>query len=281
MIVTVASGKGGTGKTTVAVNLALSIGDASIYDCDVEEPNVHVMLQPTELEMREVQLPIPEVNRESCTLCGKCAEFCQFNAVFVGKNGVIVYPELCHSCGGCALVCPENAIAEVGHTVGQVHITEVNGRRVVYGELTIGEPIATSVIKAVKNEVVGTEVSIIDAPPGTACPVIETMRDSDYLILVTEPTPFGLHDLKMTVDVVRELSIPFGVIVNKAGIGDDSVTEYCKGEGIPILMEIPFTRRIAELYSRGIPFVEELPEWRERFQQLFRAITEEVEHHDQ
>ncbi|RLI51296.1 MAG: (4Fe-4S)-binding protein [Candidatus Thorarchaeota archaeon] len=281
MIVTVASGKGGTGKTTVAVNLALSIGDAPIYDCDVEEPNVHVMLQPTELETREVQLPIPEVNRESCTLCGKCAEFCQFNAIFVGKNGVIVYPELCHSCGGCALVCPENAIAEVGHTVGQVHITEANGRRVVYGELTIGEPIATSVIKAVKNEVVGTEVSIIDAPPGTACPVIETMRDSDYLILVTEPTPFGLHDLKMTVDVVRELSIPFGVIVNKAGIGDDSVTEYCKGEGIPILMEIPFTRRIAELYSRGIPFVEELPEWRERFQQLFRAITEEVEHHDQ
>lgn len=276
MIITVASGKGGTGKTTVAVNLALSIENARIYDCDVEEPNVHMLLHPTDTTSRTVELPVPVVDKEKCTLCGKCAEFCQFNAIFVGKADVVLYPELCHSCGGCALVCPENAITEVGHPVGQVYSTKSNGISLVFGELNIGEPIATAVIKAVKDDISKEDLNIVDAPPGTACPVIETMRDSDFLILVTEPTPFGLHDLSMAVDVVRELKIPFGVVINKAGIGDNSVKSYCEEQHIPILLEIPFTREIAEYYSKGIPFVKELPEWKERFAEMYHWIVKEV-----
>ncbi|MHA1771114.1 MAG: ATP-binding protein [Candidatus Thorarchaeota archaeon] len=276
MIITVASGKGGTGKTTVAVNLALSIENVRIFDCDVEEPNVHMLLKPTDTASRTVELPIPVVDEEKCTLCGKCAEFCQFNAIFVGKTGVVIYPELCHSCGGCVLVCPENAITEVGHPVGQVHSSKADGISIVFGELNIGEPIATAVIKAVKDDINKSHLNIVDAPPGTACPVIETMRDSDFLILVTEPTPFGLHDLSMAVDVVRELKIPFGVVINKAGIGDNNVRTYCEEQHIPILMEIPFTREIAEYYSRGIPFVKELPEWKERFAKMYQWIVKEV-----
>ncbi len=276
MIITVASGKGGTGKTTVAVNLALSVEGANIYDCDVEEPNVHMLLPPDGTEKRVVELPIPVVDQAKCTLCGECAKFCQFNAIFVGKTNVIIYPEICHSCGGCALVCPEHAISEVGHPIGLVHTADVDGLHLVYGELDVGEPIATSVIKAVKEDIDRANLNIVDAPPGTACPVIETMRDSDFLILVTEPTPFGLHDLSMAVDVVRELGIPFGVIINRAGIGNDDVAAYCEEQNIPILMEIPFSREIAELYSKGIPFVQALPEWRERFLEMYKWIEKEV-----
>ncbi len=274
MIITVASGKGGTGKTTVSVNLALAVDGANIFDCDVEEPNVHMLLHPEVKESHQVELLVPVVDQDKCTLCGKCAEFCQFNAIFVGKKKVFVYSDICHSCGGCALVCPEHAITEVGNPVGKVHTADVGEIRLVFGELNVGEPIATSIIKAVKEHIDSSDINIVDAPPGTACPVVETMRESDFIILVTEPTPFGLHDLSMAVDVVRELDIPFGVIINKAGIGDDSVAKYCEREKIPILMEIPYTRKIAELYSRGIPFVHELPEWKERFQQLYHRIEE-------
>lgn len=269
LIITVASGKGGTGKTTVAVNLALSIGDVNILDCDVEEPNVHTLLKPSGIVTRDVMLPTPVVDQEVCTLCGKCGEFCEFNAIFVGRKKVVVYPEICHSCGGCKLVCPEKAITEVGRTIGKVHETKVDSIDVVYGELEIGEPLATPIIKAVKKLIEPNEINILDAPPGTACPVIETMEESDFLVLVTEPTPFGLHDLAMAVDVVKKLGIPHGVVINRAGIGDDSVQQYCREMEIPILMEIPFDRGVAELYSRGVPFVQRMPEWKERFVELF------------
>jgi MinD superfamily P-loop ATPase len=277
LIVVVASGKGGTGKTTVAVNLALSLGSTSLLDCDVEEPNVHTLLRPSAVRTTSVAVPTPVVNQDICTLCGKCAEFCKFNAIFVGKKKTIVYNEMCHSCGGCSLVCPEAAISEVPRSIGNIHQSSVEGIRLVYGELFIGEPIATSLIRAVKTHVVSNEINILDAPPGTACPVIETMRESDFVVLVTEPTPFGLHDLSMTVEVVKELRIPFGVIINRAGIGDEGVSNFCKENKIPILMEIPFDRRIAELYSRGIPFVKEMPEWQLQFKELFTGIKRVIE----
>ena len=274
MIITVASGKGGTGKTTVAVNLALSIGSTNLLDCDVEEPNVHTLLHPTKMQTTSVTVPTPSVDQDKCTLCGKCAEFCQFNAIFVGKTKTMIYEEMCHSCGGCKLVCPDDAITEVERSIGKIHHSNIGKTQLVYGELSIGEPIATTLIHAVKEQVKIDEINILDAPPGTACPVIETMRESDYLVLVTEPTPFGLHDLSMAVDVVRELEIPFGVIINRAGIGDEGVEEFCKENDIPILLEIPFNRQIAELYSRGIPFVQEMPEWRQQFKDLYNHIVE-------
>ena len=278
MIITVASGKGGTGKTTVAVNLALSIGSTNLLDCDVEEPNVHTLLHPTKLQTSSVTVPTPLVDQDKCTFCGKCAEFCQFNAIFVGKTKTMIYEEMCHSCGGCKLICPEEgAITEVERPIGEIHQSTIRETHLVYGELSIGEPIATTLIQAVKEHVKTDVINILDAPPGTACPVVETMRESDFLVLVTEPTPFGLHDLSMAVDVVKELGIPFGVIINRAGIGDEGVTKFCKEDNIPILMEIPFNRQIAELYSRGVPFVEEMPEWRQQFKDLYNHIVELTE----
>ncbi|TXT56962.1 MAG: Iron-sulfur cluster carrier protein [Candidatus Thorarchaeota archaeon] len=274
MIIAVASGKGGTGKTTVAVNLALSVGKTNLIDCDVEEPNVPALLSVEGALPESVYLPTPVVDQEKCTLCGKCAEFCQFNAILVGKTKTIVYPEICHSCGGCMLVCPENAIHEENREVGVIYTSKLDNLTITYGELTIGEPMATPIIGAVKTKIVADELNILDSPPGTACPVIETIHGSDYVILVTEPTPFGLHDLSMAVDVVRELGIPHGVIINRAGIGDESVKDYCIAKNIPLLLEIPFDRNIAELYSNGIPFVREMPEYREQFKDLLREIEE-------
>lgn len=277
MIITVASGKGGTGKTTVAVNLALSIGSAQVLDCDVEEPNVHTLLHPSNITTKTVTAPTPVVDKEKCTLCGKCADFCQFNSLFVGKKDVLIFEQMCHSCGGCTLVCPEGAITEVGRPVGSVKTSQTGNIRLVYGELKIGEPIATTIIRAVKEHIQPDVVNVVDAPPGTACPVVETMTESEYLILVTEPTPFGLHDLSMTVDVVKTLGIPLGIVINRAGIGDDSIERFCKENDIPILMEIPFDRKIAELYSRGVPFVNEMPEWRERFHKLYEHIRRTID----
>lgn len=273
LIIAVASGKGGTGKTTVAVNMALSLGNVNLLDCDVEEPNAHTLLHPEGLSTESVKVPTPLIETDKCNLCTACANFCEFNAIFVGKN-VLIYPEICHSCGGCALVCPEGAIIEEPREVGNLYSSKVNGIRLVYGELNVGEPIAIPVIKAVKNKIDRNGITILDAPPGTACPVIETMQDSDFVVLVTEPTPFGLHDLGMTVDVIKELNIPHGIVLNRAGVGNDAVKEFCRAKGIPILLEIPFERKIAELYSKGVPFVQEMPEWGDKFRHLFEVMKE-------
>ena len=272
MILSIASGKGGTGKTTVAVNLALSLQDVQLLDCDVEEPNVHLLLKPKINEEKPVYVSIPRVNEEICDHCGKCAEFCEYNALFVSPQKVLIFPELCHSCGGCAIVCPKHAIIEEKRQIGTIKMGVAGSVELVYGELLVSEPMPGPVIKAVKTQIKGNKTVIIDSPPGTSCPVIESVYKSDYCVLVAEPTPFGLHDLKIMVEVLDKIKIPFGVVINRAGIGDKKLYEYCEDRGIPILLEIPFQRRIAELYSRGIPFTLEMPEWKERFQLLLKEI---------
>jgi MinD superfamily P-loop ATPase len=275
--IAVASGKGGTGKTSVAVNLALSLGKVQVIDCDVEEPNVHILLRPKVVETFPVELLVPKILEERCDYCGECSRFCQFNALFVAGETAMVFPELCHSCGGCSIVCPKDAIVEEPRQIGRVIKGNAGDIDLVYGEINVGEALAVPVIAAVKDHIDEKRMAILDSAPGSACPLVETVHGVDFCLLVTEPTPFGLHDLKVAIEVVQLLGIPLGVVVNFAGIGDREVYGFCEERGIPILMEIPFDRRIAELYSRGIPFVEAMPEWRQKFIDLVGQIEEEVE----
>lgn len=277
MIVSVASGKGGTGKTTIAVNMALSLRNVQILDCDVEEPNVHLLLKPKISEEKTVYIWAPKINENLCDLCGKCAKFCQYNAIFVGSEEAIFFPELCHGCGGCTLVCPKRAITEERHKIGTLKFGYVGDLELVYGELEVGKPLAVPVIKEVKQCIKKDKITILDCSPGVSCPVIETVNGSDFCVLVTEPTPFGLHDLKIAVRVLEKMGIPFGVIVNRANIGNKQVYEYCKENDAPILLEIPFERKIAELYSKGIPFCLEIPKWKEKFETLFNDIRKLVD----
>jgi MinD superfamily P-loop ATPase len=265
LIITVASGKGGTGKTTVAVNMALSLENVQLLDCDVEEPNSHILLHPKIDETDPVCTKVPVISEELCNYCGKCSKFCAYNALFVAPKTAMVFPELCHSCGGCLLVCPKKAITEKERQIGVIKKGEAKGVEIVYGELNVGEAMAVPLIRAVKNQMKTDKNVVIDAPPGTACSLVASVHKTDYCILVTEPTPFGLHDLKITVQVLKDLGVPMGVIINRAGLGDRKVYEYCEKEGLPLLMEIPFSKKIAELYSRGVPFVAEMPEWKEKF----------------
>ena len=282
MIISVASGKGGTGKTTVAVNLALSLKEAEmqVLDCDVEEPNSHLFLNPVIHETKSAYTLVPEVDDERCDFCGKCAPACEYNAlVVVPEKEVMVFPGLCHGCGLCSLVCPQNAISERSREIGVIKKGRSGDGSVelVYGLLNIGEIMATPLIDRVKAELDPEKTVIIDVPPGTACPVIAAVQGSDYCILVTEPTPFGLYDLKLAVAVLHVLAIPCGVVVNKAGIGDRGVYAYCETEGLPILLEIPHDKRIAECYAEGVPFIKQLPEWQERFAALMDQVADELE----
>jgi len=276
MIVSVASGKGGTGKTSVAVNMALSVGNVQFLDCDVEEPNAHLLLHPDVGKIEPVYSSIPSINEELCTHCGECSKFCQYNAIFATPEKVLVFPELCHSCGGCTMVCPSKAITWEKQRIGAIKFGSVGDLDLVYGELEVGKPMAVPVIKAVKNQIKEGKDVILDSPPGTSCPFVETVRGSDFCVLVTEPTPFGLHDLKIAVQVLKRMAVPFGVVVNRAGIGNNKVYDYCKEENIRVLLEIPYQRRIAELYSKGVPFSLEMPEWEENFQELFSEIRRSI-----
>jgi len=273
MIISIASGKGGTGKTTVATNLAASVsGPVQLLDCDVEEPNAHLFLRPTIQETKTVTTPIPEIDLEKCTYCKKCAEICRFRAIAVLGDTVLTFPELCHSCGGCVAVCPEGAITEKERDLGVMEAGAMNGVAFVHGRLRVGEAMSPPLIRAVRDRTWADGLTLIDAPPGTSCPVIAAMKDTDFVLLVTEPTPFGLHDLKLAVEAVKILEIPMGLVINRADIGDDTVTAYARAEGLPILMEIPFDRKIAESYSRGEMFALALPEWKARFRELIQKI---------
>lgn len=277
MKIVIASGKGGTGKTLVAINLALSVDANQVLDCDVEEPNDYIFIKPSNTSSESVKLLVPEIDESKCNYCRKCAEFCQFNALFVVGETAMVFPELCHSCGGCKLVCPTDAITEKPRSIGEIFIGDVNGMELVYGKLNIGEALAVPIISAVKEKAKTQGLVILDSPPGTSCPVVESVLGTDFCVMVTEPTPFGLHDMEIAAEVIMDLGIPLGVVVNFAGIGDRGVYDYCEKMNLPILMEIPYDRKIAELYSRGIPFVEEMPEWRAKFQELHEKIKEIVQ----
>ncbi len=277
MRIVIASGKGGTGKTTVATNLALSLDNVQLLDCDVEEPNAGLFLEVEPEHIEEVYIKIPVIDEDKCTYCGDCAQFCQYNALAIIKDKALIFTELCHGCGGCTLVCPENAITEENRSIGKIEgIKLTSGTELLQGLLNVGEPLSTPVIKALKQHIDPEKTVILDSPPGTACPVIESLEGADYCILVTEPTPFGLHDLKLAVDVVRTMGIPFGVVINRDGVGDDGVKMFCSDEDIPVILTIPQDQKIARLYSVGIPFVKEMPEWKARFVKLFEYISKEV-----
>ena len=276
MIISIASGKGGTGKTTVAVNLALSLpqGRVQLIDCDVEEPNSHLFLSPTITQVTSMGIPVPRINESKCTYCGKCAKVCEYHAIAVILKNVLVFDELCHGCGACSYLCPEKAIFEVEREIGIVQEGNANGIHFINGVLNIGEPMASPLIRKVKQKAQKETIVIVDAPPGTACPVIESVRGSDFCLLVTEPTPFGLNDLELAVGMLEKLGIPKGVVVNKADIGDREVWDYCQPKNIPILMEIPMDRKIAEAYSRGVPVVVEYPSYIQGFKNLFKKVEE-------
>jgi len=273
MIISIASGKGGTGKTTVATNLAVALGsNVQVLDCDVEEPNAHLFIRPVMEEVKTITTPVPEVDMEKCNLCGKCGEICQFKAIVVIGETVLPFHELCHSCGGCMEVCPEGAITETGRELGVIEKGQRNGIEFIHGRLRVGEAMSPPLIKKVREYTRPGILTIIDAPPGTSCPVIASMTGADFVLLVTEPTPFGLYDLKLAVGAVKILGIPCGLVINRSDMGDDKARVYAEEENIPILMEIPFDRRIAEAYSRGEMIVEAMPEWKDRFLELYHRI---------
>jgi len=277
MIISVASGKGGTGKTLVAASLALSLSDnyrVQLLDCDVEEPNANILLHLAMNQSQPVYIPIPKVDEAKCTYCGKCAEVCAYNAIAVLKGKVLVFPELCHGCGACSYLCPESAITEEGREVGVVERGGSGNLELIHGRLAIGEAMAPPVIREVKKYIDPANIVIIDVPPGTSCPVVEAVKGSGFCLLVTEPTPFGLNDLSLAVEVVRKLGMPCGVVINRVGIGGEEVEKYCHREEIPVLLRIPLDRNIAMLYSKGIPLVEGVPRWREEFLRLFQDIKD-------
>ncbi len=275
MKVAIASGKGGTGKTTVAVNLAQVVPrPVQLLDCDVEEPNCSLFLAPEIEESEKIGIPIPCVDETKCNACGDCGNFCEFNAIISLGAAPLVFPELCHGCGGCAKVCPTGAISEVDRPIGVVEKGRAGGIGFIQGRLNVGEAMAPPLIAAVKDRADTDGITIIDSPPGTSCPVIETVRDCDIVVLVTEPTPFGLADLVLAVGAVREMGLPFGVVVNRAGVGDNRVSDYCRSEDIPVFLEIPNDRRVAEAYSRGKTIVEVVPELTPAFEALWGRIVD-------
>jgi MinD superfamily P-loop ATPase len=279
--VAIASGKGGTGKTTVALNLALSLGgQVQLLDCDVEEPNCALYLRPRIDSRTTVGISVPRVDETVCNACGECGKVCQYHAIVSLTTTPLVFPELCHGCGGCTLVCPTGAIREEMRPIGAIERGTRGTLSFAHGLLNVGEAKPVPLIRALRQEARPDGIVLLDAPPGTSCPVIATIRGSDYVILVTEPTPFGLNDLALAVQAVRVVGAPFGVVINRWGSGDDSVRRFCAGEGIPVLQEIPDDMRVARACSRGEIAVEALPHVRPLFAALAArvlALQEELQ----
>ncbi len=265
MILAVASGKGGTGKTTLSVALTMTATESvQLLDCDVEEPNGHIFMRLPPKSYQEVGVLVPMVDEEKCTACGKCADICEFNAIANLENKVIMFPELCHSCGGCKLVCPEGAIREVRKKIGGITKSEKDNMTFIQGRLEVGHALSPPLIRAVKHRIEEDKLNILDCPPGNACPVIASLNGADYVILVTEATPFGLNDLMLSVDTLRRIDLPFGVIINRSDTGDDGVKRYLEKEGIKLLLEIPESMEVAHAYSKGEPITDAIPELKEK-----------------
>ncbi|NLC12017.1 MAG: P-loop NTPase [Firmicutes bacterium] len=280
MIITVASGKGGTGKTTVAVNMALSLDQKEalqFLDCDVEEPNAHFFLKPDISSSEPVSIPVPNIDEAKCTFCGRCSEVCAFNAIAVLIDHVMTFPELCHGCGGCSYFCPEKAISEVPREIGLVEKGKAKGINFLHGRLNPREAMSPPLIKSVKDHADRDGTVIIDAPPGTSCPVVTSVKGSDFCLLVTEPTPFGLNDLQLAVQMLKKMDIPAGVLINRSDIGDSQVEDYCQREGLPTLLKLPWNKELARLYARGEPIVRHSDGWKNSFQGLWAKIREIVE----
>jgi len=276
----IASGKGGTGKTTIATNLSVVLAqkgrEVVLLDCDVEEPNCHIFVMPEFESGRPITIPVPEVDKEKCNGCGTCGEVCQYSAIVCMKGKVLVFEDLCHGCGGCMRFCPEEAITERDKEVGIVEIGQAKGFSFLHGRLKIGQVMAPAVIRGVRAAAHKSEITIIDAPPGTSCSVIEAVKDTDYVVLVTEPTPFGLNDLKLAVGMVRALKLPFAVAINRCDVGDEAVKQYCRAEDINVILEIPDDRRIAQAYSQGLIASECIDEYADTFADFADRITSQV-----
>jgi MinD superfamily P-loop ATPase len=280
MQIAIASGKGGTGKTTIATNLALSLSQAGLYvqylDCDAEEPNGHIFLKPAIDVSEDVTVGVPEVDMDKCTGCGKCGQLCQYSAIICLKDKPMVFEQLCHSCGGCIAICPEGAIIEKQRKIGIAEFGKSNGMYFGHGKLDIGAIQTPALIRYVKQKAIKDGITIFDVPPGTSCPVIEAIKGSNFILLVTEPTPFGLNDLELAVGMVRELKLPFAVAINRSDIGDNAVAKYCQKENIEVMLEIPNDRKIAESYSKGVMIIEAMPDYKQKFLKLYEDIKRMV-----
>jgi len=279
--ISIASGKGGTGKTLVATGMAVSLASPgerriTLADCDVEEPNAYLFFpERTLLERKECLVPVPVIDEARCTYCGKCSDVCAYHAMAVLSETVLLFPELCHGCGACTIICPEKAVSETSRSVGEIFRAQSGDVEIIWGELALGEARTTPLIKAVKDGAEG-ETVIVDCPPGTSCSLVESVRGTDFCLLVTESTPFGLYDLNIALRVLEKMNIPRAVLVNKSGMGDRKVYEYLKKRNIPLLMEIPLDRKIAQFYSRGEIFAEKMPEWKAKFAGMVREIEEMI-----
>ena len=279
MIVAVASGKGGTGKTTVSAALAKTWPKPLMaVDLDVEEPNLHLFLKPELVTRKSAMMIIPEIIRDRCTYCRKCSELCQFKAITVMGETALTFPEMCHGCGGCFWVCPENALQPVTRELGKVIWGSAGAIEFLMGRLRVGEAMSPPLMRAVKKKLqeldpMGTKDVLIDAPPGVSCPAVNAVMDSDIIVLVTEPTPFGLYDLTLAREAFTEIGKPMCVVVNRAGIGDRILYDYCRDHDLNILAEIPYSRRIAAAYSQG----QIISETDSIYQTLFRNLAMQLQ----
>ncbi len=274
MQIAIASGKGGAGKTTLAINLALSYANpVELLDCDVEEPNIHLFFDKASLSSSiDSSVYIPKLNPEKCRGCGLCAKFCRFSAITISTP--MFYYDLCHGCGGCEYVCPKGAISEDSRIIGKVKDKQFNQLRLLSGHLNLGERMAVPLIKDVKKQLGSSKLVLIDAPPGSSCPMVTAVGGANFIVLVAEPTPFGLSDLKLVVETAQQLGIPFGIIVNRYGVGNDCIHAFCAKARIPLLGVVPNDKRIAELYSMGKPVVNEIKKYKILFQNLLDSIID-------
>ncbi len=278
MIVSVASGKGGTGKTTVTASLA-SVWDGPVHavDLDVEEPNLHLFLNPVIAGAEKAHMPVPVVEEALCTHCGACSDLCQFKAISDLKSLVLTFPEMCHGCGGCMAICPEKAISRGTRELGEISWGVSGKVHFLMGRLRVGEAMSPPLMRHVKAmlgrmlDAKGGD-AVIDAPPGVSCPAVNAVMDSDVILLVTEPTPFGFYDFELAWRAFSPFNKPMGAVINRAGLGNDAVLRFCSNKGIPILASIPYDRAIAEAYSQGRIIAETSPKLRETFVALKGAI---------